>query len=145
MDIPQPQHYIARPYVNMSSTCKACKLVLDISKFEIANGKPRGECKACRAEKRANAKKAAPKAEPNLATKPTVCTKCERGPPDVDFKWRTDTISGGWRSVCNTCYGEKKYHTVYRDRKRAEDEEAYLAHNAKTHLEWVHRNKDVQE
>jgi hypothetical protein len=125
------------------STCKTCKLVLDISKFEIANGKPRGECKVCRKNKRANAKKAAPIVEPNLATKPTECTKCELGPPEVDFKWRTDTISGGWRSVCNACYGEKKYHVACRDRKRAEDEDAYLAHNNEMQRAWQKRNPDV--
>jgi hypothetical protein len=122
--------------------CKACESMLDISKFEVLKGKPRSECKACRNKKRADAKKAAPVVEPNLATKPTECTKCERGPPEVDFKWRTDILSGGWRSVCNACYGEKKYHTVYRDRKRAEDEDAYLAHNNEIQRAWQKRNPD---
>jgi hypothetical protein len=123
------------------STCKACKLELDLSKFEMmGNGKPRGECKACRNKKRAESKKAAPKVEPDIDSKPTECVTCKRVSPHVDFKWRTDIISGGWRNVCNTCYGERKYDTAYRERERAKDEEGYLARNNAIQRDWQLRN-----
>jgi hypothetical protein len=73
---------------------------------------------------------------------PAACFECGKGPPEVEFKWRTDVKSGGWRGKCNECVNAKGYHKTHRSKKMAENADAYRAHNAAVHLEWAHRNPE---
>lgn len=127
-------------------TCNgACRLLLPLTKeyFEPYSGKFRSECKKCRANKKAEkAKTASASIDRSTVPKPKACTKCGKSYPEVDFKWRTDVQKGGWREICNVHFNEKKYYEAYRKRERAKDEVAYLERNAKSHLEWSHRNPD---
>lgn len=124
--------------------CKTCKAVKDISHFEktTKTGR-RSVCKPCYAHiKKERAAARNKTIDRNSVPKPTACSECGRGEPDVTFKWRTDIASGGWRSMCNSCFNDKGYYTQYRARQREIDEEAYLARNAATHLDWARRNPD---
>lgn len=127
-------------------TCNGeCKLTLPLTKehFEPYDGKFRMKCKKCRAsDKAAKAKVASSSIDRNKVPKPKACMKCGKGYPEVDFKWRTDVQKGGWRAICNDHINEKKYYEAYRKREREKDESAYLARNAKTHLDWSRRNPD---
>jgi hypothetical protein len=107
----------------------------------------RAVCKPCYAAgKAAKAKVVAASHDPHSVPKPSACSGCGKGPHEVDFQWRSDVQKGGWRSSCNVCYADKGYHRAYRVRECTKDADAYLARNAKTHLEWAHRNPDkVQE
>lgn len=124
--------------------CVACKVSKLLSDFESTTGdKTRKECKACRASKRKAATDLA-KADhqPDKIPKPAACAECGKGPDEVDFKWRDDVKAGGWRSTCNSCYNSKGYHRSFREREREKDEAAYLARNARAHLEWARRNPE---
>ena len=85
--------------------CKECHADKDATAFEMTpSGNPRGLCKACRADKRTAATARAVKVDPESVPKPTACVKCTLGPDALVFKWRTDTMVGGWRQTCNACY-----------------------------------------
>lgn len=120
-------------------------LPLTVVNFEAygKNGTFRFECKKCRSAKKAGKAKAVAAAhDPASVPKPDACVTCGKGCPEVDFKWRSDTQKGGWRSSCNKCYGDKEYHTEYRKREREKDKEAFLARNAKNAAEWRARNPE---
>jgi hypothetical protein len=123
--------------------CKTCSLHKSVDDFEVTKRKDeqvicrRAVCKPCySAGKAAKAKAAAVDHDPDSVPKPSSCAECGKGPDEVDFKWRTDVQKGGWRSSCNECYGDKGYDSAYRARERAKDEQAFLARNARIHLEW---------
>lgn len=130
----------------MSTTrCFTCENELPDSCFECtpAGRVRRRDCKACRQKIRtARSKAAAIAHKPEEARKPNACDKCGKGPDEVDFKWRSDTVCGGWRSTCNECINSKKYHEAYRQREREKDEAAFLERNAKTHREYMKKNPD---
>lgn len=118
--------------------------------FEITLKNPDGTvksrravCKTCYQQaKAAKAKEKSAAIDRNTVPKPTACSKCGKGCPDVEFKWRDDVAQGGWRNQCNTCFNEKNYSATSRARRRAEDEEGYLKRNAETHLAWANKNRD---
>ena len=118
-------------------TCETCKISKDVGLFEpTPSGMPRGECKACRAERRSVAVAARPAPSPDEATMPRVCAACGRGPPEVDFQWRVDTVGGSWRRECGACTNTMGYSEAYRGRVRAADEEAYQRRNASYQTKW---------
>jgi hypothetical protein len=110
--------------------CKKCKRSLPFISFE---GKS-SECKSCREESARVRSLRVPESVP----KPVACIKCSKGPDVVAFKWRSDRLT--WRNECNSCYNTKGYCEASRARRREEDEEGYLRHNAETHLAWAHKN-----
>ncbi len=61
-----------------------------------------------------------------------ICIECEQEYDDVDsnFSRRTDTKTPTWKGICKICVNLKAFHIPYRERKREEDEEGWLAHNA---------------
>lgn len=131
-----------------SRVCVSCKVSKPLSTdYERTNTKSkspgyRAECKHCRKTKRSNAVAAA-QATIAVPTEPPAChtcVECNRDATVVQFKWRTDVCSGGWRNVCNPCYNDKGYCQAYRDRERAKDEAGYLKRNAEAHSAWVKRN-----
>ena len=124
--------------------CVACGETKALTDFERTTGdKTRKDCKACRSSKRKAATQAARADHDRDATpRPAACSECGRGADAVEFKWRTDVKTGGWRSVCNSCINAKGYCRTYRERERVKDEAGYLARNAHAHLEWAHRNPE---
>lgn len=118
-------------------TCKTCNIEKTIGCFE-AN---RGVCKPCRQSSRTQAAKNA-KVDPASIPKPAFCDQCGKSNKEVEFKFRTDLIKGGWRTQCNTCYNSKGYCEKSRTKRREEDEEGYLKRNAETHMDWVRRNPE---
>jgi hypothetical protein len=131
--------------VTMDKSCKSCEQTLPLNMFEVTNkikGCMRAVCKPCYARQRSTKMKAAStRHDPSNVPKPTACDKCGKGPDDVDFKWRADTLQGAWRSTCTECYNAKGYHNDYRARERAKDEEAFKKRNADAHRDWVRRQK----
>jgi hypothetical protein len=99
-------------------------------------------CKDCYKVKKAQkAKERSAKIDKDTIPRPTACIECSKGYPEVEFKWRSDVGTGGWRPTCNECYNSRKYYKTYRDKKLAEDPEAYRAHNNIMHRDWVSRNQ----
>ena len=132
-----------------TKTCRTCSIEKSCDEFGRTNTKSanpgyRNECKGCRSASHkksceaSNATLAVPAAPPSSH----VCIKCNKGPNDVRFKWRSDVVGGGWRSECNTCYNEKGYSITYRSRERSKDEDAYLKRNAERHLAWARINPE---
>lgn len=78
----------------------------------------------------------------NNIKKPEKCIKCNVLFDEENFKFRTDLKKGGWRNICNKCINSKKYWETYRTKKREENEEEYLKHNAETHKKWADDNPD---
>lgn len=129
----------------VTQSCTSCNEEKALTQFEkTPSGGYRGVCKPCRASKRKgallNKRQEEAKPNPEEIPKPAKCDKCEMSYPDVDFKFRTDLLRGGWRSTCNKCYNEKGYYIDYRIRERQKDEQAFLKRNAETHLKWAHEN-----
>lgn len=128
--------------------CTVCNVSKSLDCFEQPNRikQPnmwRKVCKPCyAAQKKERAKASTAHHNRESVPKPSHCSKCGRAPPDVDFKWRTDVVSGGWRPECNACFNAKLYWQTSRQKRRAADEEAYLAHNAAVHLAWAQNNPD---
>jgi len=122
----------------MSKVCNTCNVSKESTEFEAK----RAMCKVCRKASRAESVKKAVKVNPDNVEKPKACINCGKGPALVDFKWRTDTVSGGWRNECNSCYNNKGYCEKSRAKSREEDKDAFLARNAATHLVWAHKNPD---
>lgn len=124
--------------------CTACEKSQAPSNFErTGTGSYRLECRSCRkAKRKQKSEEARVDHKPELVPKPDACVKCGEGPERVGFKWRSDGVKGNWRQTCNTCYNKNQYHTAYRERERAKDEKAYLAHNAEIHLTWAHNNPE---
>lgn len=118
-------------------TCKTCQIEKDLSSFEVN----RAVCKSCRQIQRTEAAKKC-SVNPSSIPKPKLCVKCGKSNEEVEFKFRTDLIKGGWRTECNTCYNMKGYSEKSRTKRRDENEELYLAKNAQSHLEWAHNNHD---
>lgn len=118
-------------------TCKTCKSEKDLSSFEVN----RAVCKTCRQIQRTEAAKKC-FVDPLSIPKPKSCVKCGKSNEEVEFKFRTDLIKGGWRTECNTCYNAKGYSEKSRSKRREENEELYLAKNAKSHLEWAQNNPE---
>jgi hypothetical protein len=128
----------------MTRVCTQCNVDKPLDSYEVTtkDGRcRRAVCKPCYAQLKKQRAKAGAADQSSIA-KPTACCKCGRGPPEVDFKWRTDVKRGAWRTECNTCYNAKGYSTDYRARQRELDEAAYLERNARTHLAWVQKNPD---
>ena len=128
--------------------CKACGVEHDINAFEHlkqkdGTKKPRSECKAAIAARRKAKVQAAPKKNPSDFPMPDACITCGKSYPEVQFKFRTDTLAGGWRAECNDHYNEKGYDVAYRKRQREADEAAYLARNAATHLAWARAHPEA--
>lgn len=127
-------------------TCTRCELEKPLDAYEVTtkDGKcRRAVCKPCYTQlKKERAKAVAASHKPEATPKPPACVKCGQGPDVVDFKWRSDTKQGGWRTECNACFNAKGYCDKYRERERQKDEAGYLARNAATHLDWVRRNPD---
>lgn len=128
-------------------TCSDCQEEKDeASCFEYMHtGKYRNQCKKCKSARRrrsANSDAAKKKKTENRkkVPPPTECAECHKGPTEVNFKWREDTNVGGWRGVCDTCVGGKKYNAAYRERKLEEDPDAFRAHNTRMHRLWVREN-----
>jgi hypothetical protein len=126
--------------------CKTCGLKKDLDAYEktTKDGKcRRAVCKPCYAQlKMQRAKTANANVDKSSVSKPTACTECGQGEPDVEFKWRTDIKAGGWRFQCNSCYNGKGYSEKSRGKRRAEDPVEYLARNAASHLAWANDNRD---
>ncbi len=136
-------------------TCRgACGATKNIDIFEVtlrhSDGTVKSRrrvCKPCyalvKAEK-AKAKNAT--IDRTTVPKPSACAVCNRSHPVVQFQWRMDIASGGWRSVCDECHREqydyKDYNAKSRARRRAADEEAYLKCNAAAQAGWARRNPD---
>jgi len=126
----------------MQRECKTCNSVKDINDFELTNkaGSRRGVCKSCYTiQKRERVEKASATHDPSSVPLPLACVSCGKGPEQVTFQWRTDVIKGGWRTACNACFNAKGYYKTYRQHKMDEDPDAFRAHNASTHLVWVHK------
>jgi hypothetical protein len=112
-------------------TCKTCKTEKAVALFEnTPSGRPRAECKACRNAGRSSKVAARTAKPPDEATKPRACSICGRGPPEVDFQWRTDTLVCSWRKECYACIHANGYSDSYRDRERARDGDAFQRRNA---------------
>lgn len=126
--------------------CKDCKEIKDIDEFEktTKDGKcRRAVCKPCYSQKKTQRAKEASKTHtPENVPKPEACVECGKGVPEVNFKWRADTVGGGWRSVCITCINGKGYTEKYRAKKMEEDAEGFRKHLAEAHLKWAHANPD---
>lgn len=118
-------------------TCKTCKIEKTLDCFEAT----RAVCKPCRQSSRTAATKKCT-IDPASIPKPDFCDKCGKSNEEVEFKFRTDTVKGGWRTECNTCYNSKGYSEKSRTKRREEDEEGYLKKNAESHLDWVRRNPE---
>ncbi len=129
--------------------CKACGVEHPIDSFEqykLSDGitvKLRTECKSTRAAKRKANVKEAPKKDRSSFPLPEACVRCGKGPTEVTFKFRSDTLAGGYRNECNTCYNSKRYCEEFRRRRREADEMAFLARNAATAAEWRRKNPDA--
>lgn len=131
------------PTHRVCETCGIDKPDADFSK--TPNGNLRTECKACRTDRsKAAVAERAPIVDRESVPRPAACGNCGRGAhePGVEFKWRSDMLSEGWRSTCNACYNEKNYSENFRERERAKDETAYLKRNAETHIAWARKNPD---
>lgn len=114
--------------------CNTCNIVLPLESFE----RNRRMCKECRKDSRKTAVKNAVK-DPQAAVLPERCITCQRPPgPDVVFKLRHDKVSACYHTACNNCknVGSHKRTVSYRKRQRENDEEAFLARNAKTAREY---------
>lgn len=124
--------------------CKLCDVEKEIDAFEKTTAiSRRAVCKPCYNKKKAErAKAGSSKIKRDSIPKPDKCAECERSSDEVDFKWRDDVKSGGWRSVCISCYNLRDYSEASRTKRREEDEEGYLKRNAETHLAWAHNNPD---
>lgn len=126
--------------------CKECNILKSIDDFECTtkDGKcRRAVCKPCYARKKADrAREAAMNHDQSSVPKPTACTKCGKGPDEVDFKWRSDIKQGGWRTECNSCFNAKGYSQKSRAKRLEEDPEGYRKRNADTHLAWAKRNPE---
>ena len=128
-------------------TCIDCKASKALDCYEqTAPTAWRQVCKPCRTIKRKAASAAAHKsrkgeADPNTP-KPEACASCGKKSPEVEFTWRLDSVKGAYKSECITCYNKKNYSEVSRAKIRKVDEPAFLARNAKSHLEWAHKNPD---
>ena len=119
--------------------CVTCRVEKDDGAFESA----RKECKPCRQKKRTEAaKNSKKKQDPLTAPHVDACHECGMAWSPTKFKWRTDTVTGGWRSVCNRCYNDKKYYETYRKKKREENEDHYLEHNAHVMKQWRVNNPE---
>ena len=92
-----------------------------------------------RTEAAKNSKK---KQDPLTAPHVDACHECATPWSPTKFKWRSDIVTGGWRSVCNGCYNNKKYYETYRKNKREENEDHYLEHNAQVMKQWRVNNPD---
>ena len=117
--------------------CKSCpeKGEQPIERFEAG----RRECKACRAAaKKAKVHAAQADRDETEHVMPTACIRCGKGPPEVAFKLRTDTVAGGYRNVCTSeaCSKGNQYSKASRKRQVATDESAYLAKNAAQVAAW---------
>ena len=73
------------------------------------------------------------------------CIECDMEYEDVDenFSRRSDTVTQTWRGVCKKCVNLKAYYVEYRERKREEDEEGFLAHNAEIMRKYVHEHPEI--
>ncbi|KAG1673111.1 hypothetical protein FOA52_013181 [Chlamydomonas sp. UWO 241] len=135
---------VDRNTVPMPSKCSQCPKGPPEIEFdwrdECCNW--RKQCKDCRKQQKRTALAEAPVFDWSFVPKPDKCGECGKGPDEVDYKWRTDVVRGGWRSSCNACYNLKGYDVAWRQLQRETDGPAYKAHNAKTHLAWAHRHPE---
>lgn len=129
-----------------TSFCKTCNGPKPIADFEITpSGNPRTECKDCRAAKRrAAAKSIAAKRTTETVPKPERCITCNKGGDEVEFTWRTDTVTGSWRTECDACTTARatKNSAAARASQLAADPDGYRRRMADAHLDWSYRNRD---
>lgn len=125
------------------ASCKDCGTAKPLSAFEATPTGRRRVCNDChKARRKASAAAARAKHDRAGAPAPGPCVECGKGPDEVQFKWRMDTVKGGWRSVCNTCINAEGYSQQFRQRQMELDVAAYRARNAATHLAWGRLNPD---
>ena len=122
--------------------CLECKKTLPLDAFERVATGVRRVCKPCRSLMRKQSVAKAPKVDPASVPKPDACVQCHKGPADVDFQWRSEVKTGGWRATCMSCTNSKGYSQAHRAREVTKDADAYRKRNAETHLRWAHNNPD---
>lgn len=129
--------------------CSDCHQDKDeATSFErLSAGKCRNQCKECRRDRRkvsatSDTAKRAKETNRRNTPLPHECAECKRRPPEVEFKWRDDTVRGGWRQVCNACDNARGYYVASRERKKKENGDEFRKHNAAVHLDWAHRNPE---
>ena len=111
--------------------CNGCKVSKPIGDFE----KDRNICKSCRYKQKVSA---------NVGKIPdsgVPCRECSKEFKAEEFKYCTD--KGKYDSICKECYNSKKHYEKHREKKRAEDEEEYLKHNAEVHRDYTKKHPDV--
>lgn len=133
-------------------TCTGpCNQSLPLNAFEVTKNKGcqpglRKVCKKCRQAGRTQKAKEVPKKALHEYPLPARCIREDCEAPTVEegavFKFRDDTISGGYRNVCNACYNKSKYYETYRDREKEKDKAGFLKRSAEQHLDWARRNPD---
>jgi len=71
---------------------------------------------------------------------PDCCSECGKGFATDLFTWRTDQAC--YRTICKECINKRKYYEAFREKKKADDEEAYKNENNQRLREWRANNPD---
>lgn len=125
----------------MSRVCKECNIEKDLVCFEVTTkdgASRRTVCKPCYARrKKERASMSQASIDKSAVPKPSACISCGRSPANgAEFSWRSDIARGGWTATCKACLNQRQYSKTWREKKRAEDEDAYLQRNAEAMRKW---------
>lgn len=123
--------------INMQK-CIDCLEQKDLQYFEKKSKYYRKTCKKCINQKKKEKKYS--DIDIDLIEKPEKCIMCnilfDKELFILDFK------NQKYKDICLQCYSKTKRYERYRFRKRLENEEEYLKHNAEAHKKWADDNKD---
>lgn len=118
---------------NYSKKCETCQEIKLFNQFVSINHK---KCKDC-SPKRDNMTKQE-WVENNPDIKERKCITCNETKVLTRFSYHINNF----RNQCKDCINLKKDYETYRTKKRAEDEEAYVAHNTQVAREWRNKNRE---
>jgi len=114
-------------------TCNSCNIEKAINKFiSIKHNK----CKECSVPSKKITKEEWINQNKHITNK--ICIKCNVTKPLDRFSFRETNF----RNECKDCINNKKLYKNYREKKRNEDEEAYIKHNTEVHRKWIEKNKE---
>lgn len=125
--------------------CKSCEVSKELSDFEPQ----RSMCKTCRKESRSKRRLECKEKRTEIPECPDdhTCKSCSKTRGDGSFfKFRSDILKGGFSSICNDCFNQKKYYKTYRTKRKSRSEESkkeFLKHNATIMAQWREKNKET--
>jgi hypothetical protein len=128
------------PEAGTKKQCNECMFMLPHNRFESG----RNKCKSCRSSKKLKTAKSKyeddstnPEKDPRNSG---PCTSCGTPFDATTFIWRSDRFC--YAAKCKSCSNKCAYYKTYREKKKSENKEEFLEHNAEVMRNYTEKTRE---